>query len=151
MLRLAGRLAARYRLAMKRPTGSGPASDQPAPPPPRHASDHLANERTFLAWVRSAVAVIGLGFVVARFGLYLRQIAALGGHAVSGSAHSTIVGEAIVAFGMVMTPAALVRYLINQRRIEADSFTPSPTLAILLGGAIVAAAAVLLVLLIITT
>lgn len=37
--------------------------------------DYLANERTFLAWMRTCIAVISLGFVVAKFGLWLRQLA----------------------------------------------------------------------------
>ena len=35
-------------------------------------SDHAANERTFLAWVRTAIAVLGFGFVVERFDVFLR-------------------------------------------------------------------------------
>jgi uncharacterized membrane protein YidH (DUF202 family) len=35
--------------------------------------EYLANERTFLAWLRTCIAIIGLGFVVARFGLFLRE------------------------------------------------------------------------------
>jgi putative membrane protein len=43
--------------------------------PADNTRDHLANERTFLAWVRTALGLIGLGFVLARMGLFLRQIA----------------------------------------------------------------------------
>jgi putative membrane protein len=39
------------------------------------ASDYLAAERTFLAWIRTGIAFMGFGFVVARFGLFLQQIA----------------------------------------------------------------------------
>ncbi|HSU69089.1 MAG TPA: DUF202 domain-containing protein, partial [Tepidisphaeraceae bacterium] len=42
-------------------------------PNPR-TSDHLANERTFLAWTRTSIAVLGLGFVVAKFSVWLRQL-----------------------------------------------------------------------------
>src|SRR5215469_5482224 len=35
----------------------------------------LANERTFLAWLRTSIAVMSLGFVIARFGLWLRELA----------------------------------------------------------------------------
>ena len=41
-----------------------------------HIRDHLANERTFLAWVRTSLGLLGLGFVLARMGIFLRQIAA---------------------------------------------------------------------------
>ena len=38
-------------------------------------SDYLAAERTFLVWIRTGLALMGFGFVVARFGLFLREIA----------------------------------------------------------------------------
>jgi putative membrane protein len=37
-------------------------------------TDYLAVERTFLAWIRTALALMGFGFVVARFGLFLREL-----------------------------------------------------------------------------
>ena len=37
-------------------------------------SDYLAAERTLLAWIRTGLALMGFGFVVARFGLFLQQI-----------------------------------------------------------------------------
>ena len=40
------------------------------------ASDYLAAERTFLAWIRTGLALMGFGFVVARFGIFLRELAA---------------------------------------------------------------------------
>jgi putative membrane protein len=46
-------------------------------PLPDHqkCTEHLAVERTFLAWVRSSIAIISLGFVVAKFGVWLRELA----------------------------------------------------------------------------
>jgi putative membrane protein len=41
------------------------------------ARDHLANERTFLAWVRTGAAIVVFGFAIGRFSIALRQIAAL--------------------------------------------------------------------------
>src|SRR6266536_2625555 len=38
-------------------------------------SEILANERTFLAWVRTSIAVMSLGFVIARFSLWMREVA----------------------------------------------------------------------------
>ncbi len=49
------------------------------PPPPNNpsASDYLAAERTFLAWIRTGIAFMGFGFVIARFGLFLQRLAFL--------------------------------------------------------------------------
>ena len=40
---------------------------------PRMA-DHMANERTFLAWIRTSLGIIAFGFVIERFGLFIRQM-----------------------------------------------------------------------------
>jgi|ERR1700688_317505 putative membrane protein len=50
---------------MNPPTESGPKAD---------LRDSLAAERTFLAWIRTGLALMGFGFVVARFGLFLKQL-----------------------------------------------------------------------------
>ena len=43
--------------------------------------DFMAAERTLLAWVRTGIALMGFGFVVARFGLFLRELVRVGEHA----------------------------------------------------------------------
>jgi hypothetical protein len=48
------------------------AVTEQASPMIRNFSDHAANERTFLAWVRTAIAVMAFGFLVAKFGLFLK-------------------------------------------------------------------------------
>ncbi|MGH9698733.1 MAG: YidH family protein [Candidatus Acidiferrales bacterium] len=49
--------------------------NESAPGPAKFgASDYLALERTFLAWIRTGLALMGFGFVVARFGLFLQMI-----------------------------------------------------------------------------
>ncbi len=47
------------------------------PSNPNATRDHLANERTFLVWVRSCIAIMALGLVVARFGLLIREYCTL--------------------------------------------------------------------------
>jgi len=42
-------------------------------PKDRDVRDYLAAEQTFLAWIRTGLAFMGFGFVVARFGLFLQQ------------------------------------------------------------------------------
>ena len=68
----------------------------------------LAAERTLLAWVRTGIAVIGLGFVVARFGLVVRLLAP-GEHPHLGP--STALGVGLVLLGSVATATASVQFV----------------------------------------
>jgi putative membrane protein len=43
-------------------------------------TEHSANERTFLAWIRTAIAVIGFGFVLEKFNLFILALAAASPH-----------------------------------------------------------------------
>ncbi len=98
-----------------------------APDDPRrvHAGDsrqrdHLANERTLLAWVRLAVGMFAFGFVVARFGLFLNEMSlATPLHSRLATWHSLFLGLAFVASGIVLVVIALTRYLVVERDIEA--------------------------------
>jgi putative membrane protein len=64
--------------------------------------DYLANERTMLAWSRTGVAVMALGFVVARFGLVLGELRLGGVHPLPQSI-STAFGIALVLVGTVLS------------------------------------------------
>ena len=68
---------------------------------------HLANQRTFLAWMRTSVALIGLGFVVSRFGLFLRTLNLGHGPSVTTQSSSyyslsSLVGTIMVILGIVL-------------------------------------------------
>jgi putative membrane protein len=85
----------------------------------------LANERTYLAWVRTGITVIGLGFVVAKFGLIVREFVP---SVPTTSFHfSSIVGIALVLAGALMELLALKRFAKNQERIEAGKYEPTTT------------------------
>jgi putative membrane protein len=85
--------------------------------------DHSANERTFLAWVRTAIAVMAFGFIVEKFDLFL-EIAApsLTGRTLSlpGQKFGNIAGLALIVLGTAMVIVALVRFLINAKSIDSE-------------------------------
>ncbi len=80
----------------------------------------LAAERTFLAWIRTGLALMGFGFVVARFGLFLRELE-VAQHLESTSKHgvSLWLGIALVVLGVWMNLAALGRYRFYLRQLKA--------------------------------
>jgi putative membrane protein len=82
--------------------------------------DHLANERTFLAWLRTGVAVIAFGFVVDRFSLYVHYLvpAATTLAVPSTSLPTAVVGAGLMWAGTLLIPIALWRFLSVQRDID---------------------------------
>lgn len=90
----------------------------------KRATEYLANERTFLAWIRTCIAVISLGFVIARFGVWLRELSTRIDP--KAEAHSTGfslgVGVAMMALGSVLTLLAAVRYRAINRAIDKGQF-----------------------------
>lgn len=100
------------------PGGQAPA-EAPRPTSDRRLADHLANERTLLAWNRTGIAIIALGFVVARFGLLLRELAGARASAYVPTA-SGVIGILLTIFGAAITALSLARYLRIERGIERD-------------------------------
>ena len=86
-------------------------------PSEHRASEHLANERTFLAWVRTTVALISLGFVLARLGPWLTETRTNAPRFIS---RIWPVGIGLVIFGALLTLLAAWRYDAVNREIEAS-------------------------------
>ena len=89
----------------------------------RNFADHAANERTFLAWVRTAIAVMAFGFLVAKFDLFLKiaaQSLARNGRvpAVPGGGFGGVAGMVLIAAGTLMVAVAALRFLRTRRAIE---------------------------------
>lgn len=90
---------------------------------------YFAAERTMLAWLRTGITVIGLGFLVARFGMFLRMVR---GEEASHPLASSVIGIAFVVLGTVMVALAAMqhRQFIHQFQ---GSFPPTqrwPALAL---------------------
>lgn len=117
---------------------------------PQHVNEHLANERTFLAWVRTAVAIIGLGFVVSRFALYLRSLAAGQSPVPVTTSRSALLGTILVGLGALTVLLALLRYLVNRREIEQDTYRPARWLDIAIA-VLIAVGAIVMMAFLLTT
>src|SRR5258707_4383680 len=99
----------------------------------KKVSDHLANERTFLAWVRTGLATITFGFVVEPFGLLLRELGLKSSSSSIIPAHySSIFGVSLTLLGVIMMILALLSFLHNRRLIDQEDFHPHVGFAILL-------------------
>jgi putative membrane protein len=115
-------------------------SDEPRPAAasPSATRDLLANERTLLAWVRTAVAIMALGFVVARFGLLIRELARVGVPQLPPGV-STAFGVALVLGGLMLLVLAALRYRQIADDILNNRFRWDLRLGILLTGVLVLA------------
>ncbi len=127
-------------------TGDMPTDDIPSNDLIR---DHLSNKRTMLAWARTGIAVMALGFVVARFGLVLRELHLLPAHHIT-QGFSTAFGVALVAIGGLLVLLAAVDYLRAGRDIERQTYHWSPALEITLSLLLVLAAIALAIYLVLT-
>ena len=87
--------------------------------PDKIESEILANERTFLAWVWTSIAVMSLGFVIARFSLWMREFATrMNPQPVHGSGLSAPLGECMIGAGALITLFAAWRYHVVNRAIR---------------------------------
>ncbi len=111
----------------------------------RNRRVHMANERTFLAWIRTSIGVMAFGFVVEKFGLFVKQMSYFlkryeipGGkipptHISSpSSGYSAILGILLVGVGVLMAILAYIRYKKVERQIDEDTYRPSAILDALL-------------------
>jgi len=93
-----------------------------------NATDHLANERTFLAWVRTAIAVMAFGFVVVKFSLFVKQLGLMFTDKtvrMPNSAYSGISGLLMVILGALITVFAYMRYKKVEKQLNEQAFHSS--------------------------
>jgi putative membrane protein len=102
-----------------------PLSGEPVAENPNRARDHLANERTFLAWVRTGVAVVVFGFAIGRFAIAMRQLTEMQGHSLRTAGLSVWMGMSSILAGVVMVGAGLMRYRKTRAQLDSGTFQPA--------------------------
>ena len=105
----------------------------PNPAPKAALSDYLAAERTLLAWIRTGLALMGFGFVVARFGLFLQQLKIMESASAEQSYGLSIwFGTALIALGVVVNIYAGSHHfrLIRELDRGATSYSHPTTVAV---------------------
>lgn len=93
-------------------------------------SDHLANERTLLAWVRTGIGIMAFGFVVVKFLLFVRQISLILGNPahVQQYGYSAPIGTLLVITGALSLLLALFRYRRIENQLNNNDFRQSGSL-----------------------
>jgi len=95
----------------------------------RRYSDHAANERTFLAWVRTAIAVMAFGFLIERFDLFLRfalPASATASLALRDQGLANIAGLAFLVLGVAMIAIAAWRFFTTAKQIDTEEELRGP-------------------------
>ncbi len=104
---------------------------------------HMANERTFLAWIRTSIGIMAFGFVVEKFALFVRQMGLFLRKTIPGEAippasfstspgYSSVFGIILIGLGALMGLLAFIRYKKVERQIDNDTYQPSLILDIML-------------------
>ena len=97
-------------------------------------TDHLANERTFLAWIRTSIGIMAFGFVVVKFSLFIKQISLILGkeNIIQSRGYSAIVGIMLVAVGTVTAVLSYIRFKQTEKQLKAGFYHHSSLLITLL-------------------
>jgi putative membrane protein len=109
-------------------------------PPIDRQREHQANERTFLAWLRTAIALIGFGFAIARFGLFLHQLQLTLTQQPNSRDllfNSENLGVGLVVFGILTIALAAWRYNQVFWQIERGNYRSSRLLVWLMTGVVI--------------
>lgn len=101
------------------------------------AKDHLANERTFLAWIRTSIGIMAFGFVVEKFALFMKRLSLLlvneqtpiqinRSEILQG--YSSTFGVVLVAFGVLISIFAYIKFKKNEKWIDDATYHPTTLL-----------------------
>lgn len=87
-------------------------------------TDHLANERTFLAWVRTAIGIMAFGFVVVKFSLFVKQLSMMLGkeYVIKSHGLSAVSGITLVVVGAATVLFSWVRYRNIEKQLNEGKY-----------------------------
>ena len=86
---------------------------------------YFAAERTFLAWIRTGLGLIGIGFAVSRFGLFLRQLSASETHLPTRTTGMSLwSGVTLVGLGVLVILSSVLRHLQLIQELKSGSWVP---------------------------
>ena len=96
--------------------------------------EHLANERTFLAWMRTSIGIMAFGFVVVKFALFVKQISMMLGkeNLIHSTGYSGIVGIILVSVGAVTAILSFIKYKQTEKQLNEGNYKYSSLLITLL-------------------
>ncbi|MFZ2322216.1 MAG: DUF202 domain-containing protein [Ignavibacteriaceae bacterium] len=96
--------------------------------------EHLANERTFLAWMRTSIGIMAFGFVVVKFALFVKQISMMLGkeNLIHSTGYSGIVGIILVSVGTVTAILSFIKYKRTEKQLNEGNYKYSSLLITLL-------------------
>ena len=95
--------------------------------------EHLANERTLLAWIRTSIGIMAFGFVVVKFSLFVTQFALIMGKSAPHETSSTLsssVGTLLVVFSAAILLLAYLKFKQTEKQIRFQTFTASSSLVL---------------------
>lgn len=102
--------------------------------------EHQANERTFLAWLRTAIALIGFGLTISRFGLFLHELQ-INLTRQNNLTHSFIssqtIGISLVIVGIIIIILAVWRYNQVFLQIEQANYQPNRLMVWITAGIVI--------------
>jgi putative membrane protein len=89
-------------------------------------TDHSANERTYLAWIRTAISIMAFGFLIEKFDLFIEYISTVsnGSVSITPSILTTVIGLGLFLVGVIVILAATLRFFSYKKAIEAEEHFP---------------------------
>lgn len=85
-------------------------------------TDHAANERTFLSWIRLSIGIMAFGFVIEKFEIYMSYLAHFTGNAEKAmpSGAAKLAGLVMMGLAAVIIIVSTVRFVRYEKEIQSD-------------------------------